>query len=375
MRVTLFSGFDTKLNPYILLFKKSLEDEGLRVELEHEFSLKWLLSKGRFSDCIHLHWINFIFNIYIKKVGSRSIGFLLSNRFFKIVFETIGLADFFAALLIARLQGKTITCTVHDLDHFGEAFHKQSLRGIMFIKIAHFIVFWLSHSIHVHNHYTERLMETRYRRNGNIVVIPHGNYIGYYPNQVSKSEARRQLELPEKAFVYLFLGLLRPYKGLEDLLKAFKRMKSPECHLLVAGRVFGDNTFKRQVSSLSLGNSNIRLVPEFIPDETIQFYMNACDVFVLPYKHITTSGSAALALSFGRPIIAPAISSFPEIINTKTGILYDISEPNGLLTALREATTRTWSEGEILDHARKFDWNKLGPEIVNLYRKQSNERS
>ena len=375
MRVTLFSGFDSKLNPYILLFKKSLEDEGIRVELEREFSLRWLLSKGRFSDSIHLHWISFVFDIYKEKVGSRSIGFLLRNRLVKILLEAMGLVDFFVALSIARLQGKIVTCTIHDLDHFGKPFGKQSLRGIMFIRVAHHILFLFAHSIHVHNHYTQRLMETRYRKKDNIVVIPHGNYIGYYPNQVSKSEARRQLDLPEKAFVYLFLGLLRSYKGLEDLFKVFKRLKWPECQLVVAGRVFGDNTLKRELCSLAFENSNIKLIPEFIPDEAIQLYMNACDVFILPYQHITTSGAAALALSFGRPVIAPSITSFPEIINTKAGILYDTSGPNGLLTAMREARTRSWSEAEILDHARKFDWNKLGPEILNLYRNQSNKRS
>ena len=46
-------------------------------------------------------------------------------------------------------------------------------------------------------------------------------------------------KLPDDACVYLFLGLLRPYKGLEDLIAAFKMIESPKLRLLVAGRVFG----------------------------------------------------------------------------------------------------------------------------------------
>jgi len=54
MRVAIFSAFDTVLNPYILLFKETLERQGLEVHLEREFNLKWLLSKGKSCDCIHL---------------------------------------------------------------------------------------------------------------------------------------------------------------------------------------------------------------------------------------------------------------------------------------------------------------------------------
>jgi len=116
------------------------------------------------------------------------------------------------------------------------------------------------------------------------------------------------------------------------------------------------------------------LVPEFIVDEAIQLYMNACDVFVLPYKDITTSGAAALALSFGRPIIAPAITSFPEVITSEVGILYDTSQPNGLVSALREARTRSWSESKIFDYAHQFDWDKLGPQFAALYTKHDGRR-
>jgi glycosyltransferase involved in cell wall biosynthesis len=291
---------------------------------------------------------------------------LIENRFVKAFLDFIRLIEFIFTFLFAKLAGKTIVFTVHDLYQFG----KQSLRWKFQIEMARNIVFRFSNAIHVHNHFTRKLIEGRYKRKSGISVIPHGNFIDYYVNQISRSEARQQLGLPDDIFIYLFLGLLRPYKGLEDLFAAFKKLESPKLRLLVAGRVFGVTGYESELKKLSRIDPRINLVPKFIADEDIQVYLKACDVFVLPYKDITTSGAAFLALSFGRPIIAPAITSFPEVVTLESGILYDASKPDGLVSALMEAQTRTWSESKIFDYAHQFDWDKLGPQLSALYGKQ-----
>ncbi len=101
-------------------------------------------------------------------------------------------------------------------------------------------------------------------------------------------------------------------------------------------------------------------------DKTIHI-LNTLDICVFPYKDITTSSAAVLALSFGRPVIAPAITSFPELVTAETGILYEPSQPDALLAALQQARQRSWSEAEILDYVHQFDWDKLGPHLVALY--------
>jgi beta-1,4-mannosyltransferase len=207
-----------------------------------------------------------------------------------------------------------------------------------------------------------------------VTVIPHGNYIGCYPNQVPRGEARRQLELPDDAFVYLFLGLLRPYKGVEDLIDAFEELESPRNQLLIAGRA-SNASYKEKLVCLVASNPAIKLVPEFIPDDAVQLYMNACDVCVLPYKDITTSGAAILALTFGRPVIAPAITSFPELVTPETGILYDPFQPDALAAALQHSRQRPWSEAEILDRTHQFDWDKLGPRLAALYKPSRQRQS
>jgi beta-1,4-mannosyltransferase len=115
-------------------------------------------------------------------------------------------------------------------------------------------------------------------------------------------------------------------------------------------------------------NSAITLIPKFIPHEHIQLYMNACNICVLPHKDITTSGAAILALSFGRPIIAPAIASFPELITQDVGLLYSTSLKNEFVSALNNSIQHSWSEATILEYAHTFDWDKLGPQLIALYK-------
>ena len=67
----------------------------------------------------------------------------------------------------------------------------------------------------------------------------------------------------------------------------------------------------------------------------MQMYLRAADAVVLPYKDVLTSGSAILAMTFGQPVIAPAIGCLPESLGAEGTILYDPSTPDGLERALR----------------------------------------
>jgi len=361
MKVSLFGYLD--LNPYLLLYRETLEHQGIIVSLEHRFGLNWLFTRGRSCDAVHLHWVELAYMPSRWHSGGRLVRRLMNHRYVRALRGALRLADFSAALFLARLQGKAIVCTVHNLNPHNP---QEFWPFVILNRAAHRVVLSTSDRVHVHNQYTLKMLETAYDCKDGVVLVPLGNFIGYYPNQVSRAAARQQLGLADESFVYLFLGLIRPYKGVEDLIGAFGEIQSPMARLLVVGRVFGDH-YKEKISGLSRNDPRIKLVLEFVADETIQLYMNACDVCVLPYKHITTSSAAVLALSFGRPVIAPAITSFPELITPETGILYDPSQPDALALAMQRSACQSWHEPAIVDYARRFDWDKLGPQLAQLY--------
>ena len=63
---------------------------------------------------------------------------------------------------------------------------------------------------------------------------------------------RRRLDLPDAAFVYACLGLMRPYKGLEELLPAFRELAGEDLRLVVAGRP-PDEAYVARLRTLTSG--------------------------------------------------------------------------------------------------------------------------
>ena len=58
------------------------------------------------------------------------------------------------------------------------------------------------------------------------------------------------------------------------------------------------------------------------------------------FKQTQTSGSLMLAMSFGRPIIAPSVATLPEYVDNSSGILFDPGKPGDLARAVHEADQR-----------------------------------
>jgi beta-1,4-mannosyltransferase len=371
MKIVLFADVNTNLNPYILRFKEALQNQGLSVKLERRIDLKWVLKNLRTCDAIHLHWIGSAYQPSPSRIYSGQLmRKLVDNPLTKGILSVLRLINFTLSLLVSRVLGITLVYTVHNVS-IGNRLHWLTR---LLERLANFVVFSLCNRIHVHNNYTKHVLETKYNRRAGVTVVPHGNYIGCYNNHVSQEEARRCLNLPKRAFIFLFFGLLRPYKGIGDLIETFSQLiaspneQARSAKLLIVGRFYSSQHFEHDLLKLVAGNPSIILIPKFISNEDIQLYMNACNMCVFPYKDITTSGAAILALSFGRPIIAPAIASFPELITPDIGLLYPNSLKNEFLSALNKAIQYSWSEATILKYAHTFDWDKLGPQLVTLYK-------
>ncbi len=157
--------------------------------------------------------------------------------------------------------------------------------------------------IRVYSETTRRKIARFYKLDpGRILVIQDVPYHHYYPNQVSRREGRTELGIPDDAVVFLFLGLVKPYKGLEDLIAAFLRLEGEATYLVIAGasdqQSYGES-LRRQVA----GHPRIVYHNFFIDPGKVQYYYQAADAVVLPFKNVEHSGSVDLALSFGKPVI------------------------------------------------------------------------
>lgn len=334
-----------KRNPYVSLLCAALVQVGVKASLEESFSLSWMWRRRNEVEVLHLHWLELLF---LRPALWHSL-----KRWVSVM----------SGLVLARLLGVCIVYTVHNI--LG---HERQHDWL--VRLGNRVIFALAQAVHVHDEGTAEELRSRWGRREGIYVVPHGNYITAYRNDCSRPEARLRLGLSEDAFVYLFLGRVRPYKGLEELITAFRGLDNLRATLLIAGEVH-DPGYDGHLRELAGDDGRIRLHLGFVGEDAVQFYLNASDICVLPYRHVTTSGAAILAFSFGLPILAPRRGCFVELVGEdgERGLLYDPEVPDGLAGALREAQQRELRamRRACLDYARQLDWQDIARQHAAAY--------
>jgi glycosyltransferase involved in cell wall biosynthesis len=112
----------------------------------------------------------------------------------------------------------------------------------------------------------------------------------------------------------LFFGKVFEYKGVEDLLETIARLpESHRVHLTVAGQC-GDAEIRSRIEAGAReAGDRVSLRLEHIPDSDVDQLMWKADVVVAPFRRITTSGSALLALSYGKPLVIPALPALADL--------------------------------------------------------------
>ena len=167
-----------------------------------------------------------------------------------------------------------------------------------------------------------------------IVVVPHGSYIGAYSEGRSRSEVRSELGLPQDSFVFLCFGELRGYKEIELLLAAFSSALLPDARLVVAGNAKMPSVGSA-VRAASANDSRILSMLGFVPEERVTELFHACDAAVLPRGDGGTSGSLILALSMGLPVVAADVPTVRELTRDgEAGWLFRPHDLSSLRTAL-----------------------------------------
>jgi beta-1,4-mannosyltransferase len=366
-RVILLANVDVRLNPYIELLSRTLKREGLAPQFSRKVNAIWG-SKTLRTAVLHLHWAETLYCIRASSSWrSKWIGKLLCNRVVAPARSLCRLSFGLLTIAVCKLRGAWIVYTVHNLEP-----HSDEASDRLLHRIATWSAVKLANRVHVHSEATREVIKADYGREDGVVVIPLGNFMDHYPRGISRREARDTLRIAPDLIVFLFLGLIRPYKGIEELVPAFLDLGTNLANkrLLIVGAV-QDKKFQARIASIMASQPSIKLVADYVTDEKLQVFLAACDLAVFPYRTATTSAAAVLALSFGRPVIGPVSPAFSHLVTEQTGVLYDPGVPGALTAALRTGAERTWDEQAILEFARQFDWQRLGPSLCALYDRAS----
>ncbi|MGB6222643.1 glycosyltransferase family 4 protein [Haloferula sp.] len=202
-----------------------------------------------------------------------------------------------------------------------------------------------------------------------IELIYHGNYRGVYGDLPEKGDSRVKLGLGNEEFVFLFLGAVRPHKGVSDLIDAY-RLANLDCRLIIAGNI-QDKEFESELRDLEKELPGLVLMSGFIPDEDLGGYFAASDVVVLPYQRSLTSGALVLAMSFERACIVPDFDTFTEFIDERGGFSYPAGSTFELAEAMRKAME---ARGRMEEFGRcngkiasRWDWKEVARRTSAVY--------
>ena len=303
-------------NPYQSMLGRELERLGAtvkRVRGAWLFSIRspWIWR----AEALHLHWLNQV--VLGPNVAASTIRSVVT----------------LVQLVVLRALGMQLVWTVHNIQNH-ERYQVRLERAVARLvgRLASAIV------VHCHQAKREVLKQLAPGAANKISVIPHGNFVGHYPNDIGRGESRRRLGIDSGDVVFLLFGSLRDYKCVPDLITTFRSLAAPRARLIIAGAAQsqeGGASLRRMADR----DHRVGLYTGFVPDEKVQVFMNASDVVVIPYRAILMSSVAMLALSFGRPVVAPRKGCLPEVLDGSCAFLYGggVQGLRGALEAVLDA--------------------------------------
>lgn len=132
----------------------------------------------------------------------------------------------------------------------------------------------------------------------------------------------------------LFFGFVRPYKGVDVLLKAMAHM--PDVKLTIAGEIWGDpGIYNNLIQELGLRN-RVTLRSGYVPANELATLIVRADAVVLPYKTGTGSWNVHMAHAYGKPVIATKVGSLHMQVNDDVdGLLCEPDDAEALAKAIR----------------------------------------
>jgi len=267
----------------------------------------------------------------------RALAFLLRERPDVVVFQwwsgTV-LHSYLLLALVARLLGARTIIEFHEVLDPGEA--SLSLAQTYARLIAPLVVH-LAHGFVVHSEYDKKILQGYYHlKRRPVAFIPHGPYDHY---QLT-AEALQPRSIPASCCNLLFFGLIRPYKGLADLIEAFDALPESKIAgywLTIVGESWEEAALPASLIAQSHYRNRITFVNRYVADtEVAQFFAEA-DAVIFPYHRASTSGVLHIAMCCGLPLVGTRVGGLVEAVTGYDGaIVVPPRDPSALQCALMQ---------------------------------------
>ncbi|NND77119.1 MAG: glycosyltransferase [Flavobacteriales bacterium] len=194
-------------------------------------------------------------------------------------------------------------------------------------------------------------------------------FYSHFGDKLNKEVAQKQLNIPSDKKVLLFFGIIRKYKGLDILLKAFKKLDN-SYHLIIAGENYESMAPYYTLMEEDDIKNRISLFNEFIPENKVNIYFSAADLVVLPYRNATQSGITAVAYHFNVPVVATDVGGLKEtVINRKTGKLVNRADPDELARGIQSLFPIPAHFNEEIEALKaEHSWELFADDLISFVR-------
>jgi D-inositol-3-phosphate glycosyltransferase len=279
-------------------------------------------------------------------------------------------------MLYYRLLRKRIVLTVHNVNA-----RKRDSRDSFLNRLTLSYQYRKSDHIFVHSEQMRADLLSEFDvESSRVTVIPFGINNAVPNTQLTRSEARHQLDISDDEKVILFFGNIAPYKGLEYLVTALQDLwaRGRDYRLIIAGRPKNCEEYwadLRQRIQPEVSKKRIILKEEYVPDQDTEIYFKASDVLALPYRYIYQSGVLFLGYSFGLPVLAADVGPLKdEIIQGETGFVFRPEDSTDLAKVIESYFTSELFRNlvsrrqSIMDFAlERHSWDIVGVATVRIY--------
>ena len=203
-------------------------------------------------------------------------------------------------LFICLLAGRRFVIEAHEIL---DPMEQKSFLLNAYARLCRYVLFKKASCVVVHNTADCGTLKSLYPKTVT-QIIPHAIY--------------DQFEIKERewigAFNVLFFGLIREYKGIDVLIKAFNNFDIADKRLIIVGENWDKIPIPEQ--------PDIYYANKYVSDNDVEWFFSQADVLVLPYTRGSASGVAAIAMHYGLPIISSRVDGIYEQLSDYEGVMW-----------------------------------------------------
>lgn len=228
----------------------------------------------------------------------------------------------------------------------------------------------------VHGNHIKQEIENIFNiDNKKIEIIPHGIYVNAVCDYMETGEVcNLKKHINKYDRVWLLEGNIFYNKGFDRVVKIWlENFKQKNELLVVAGKINKNYVELTNLLPYMVLENDILFIPKFIEENTMTFLMEACDVFLLPYRHASMSGVVFSAALHKKTLIATKVGAIPEYIDNVEGAFLCENEDNDILGKMSDVDKLSKEELSVLGNEfykyiyKKYNWDKIADQTISLY--------